>query len=171
MSAFSSETSEAMARSSMRIRRARSTTMTPDSVRVPVERFDQFRAQFGFEASDPVRDVGLHGAQRLRGAARRCRGRQCPPGPLTDESPFIYYTDGRYLCYSLERYEKPGHTYSSLLYSNPPLSNRKVLQKDQPPPGWSFCLFWPLLALPDARTSLRDAFAAGAVRTVNRFPV
>ena len=28
------------------------------------------------------------------------------------------------------------------LLDTPPSSNPRVLQKDQPPPGWSFCVFW-----------------------------
>jgi hypothetical protein len=36
--------------------------------------------------------------------------------------------------YPLARYSGDLHNWWSLLYSNPPLSNQKVLQKDQPPP-------------------------------------
>jgi hypothetical protein len=45
--------------------------------------------------------------------------------------------------YSIHLKDRRGDAilFSSLLYSNPPLSNHMVLQKDQPPPGWSFCLF------------------------------
>ncbi len=50
----------------------------------------------------------------------------------------------------------------------PPLSGAKVLQKDQPPPGWSFCLFW-LVSVESMKNRLspRDHIAIGAVRFVN----
>ena len=68
ISAFSSETSEAMPRSSPRIRRARSTTISPDSVRRPFERFTNSVPEFGLQMGDAIRDVRLDGAEDLGGA-------------------------------------------------------------------------------------------------------
>ncbi len=58
--------------------------------------------------------------------------------------------------------------FQPALLETPPLSGAKVLQKDQPPPGWSFCVFW-LVSVKSMRNhlSLRDHVAMGAARLVN----
>lgn len=58
--------------------------------------------------------------------------------------------------------------FQPALLETPPLGRAKVLQKDQPPPGWSFCVFW-LVSVKSMKNhlSLRDLVAIGAVRLVN----
>ena len=64
-------TSAAISSISRRIRRARSTTRCPSSVRPPWVAVDELRAELALEAGDVARDVGLHGEQGAGGGRER----------------------------------------------------------------------------------------------------
>ena len=133
-------------------------------------RLTSSRAEFALQAGDAVRDIGLHGAQGLRPRWRNFRGRRCQSGPLIGGSPCIKYTDRRLShCIHLKDTNRDGILVEACVTDYPPIGEPRVLQKDQPPPGWSFCVFWASSVCQwfqrpiPARCSSRQR----AVRTVN----
>ena len=99
----------------------------------------QFGAELGLEVGDAVRDIGLHGAEHFGGARE---------GTVVGDAD-----EGLELSYLHISSIQIGDIYSMLLrdtlpnailvsarFTYPPNVNALVLQKAQPPPGWSFCV-------------------------------